>query len=103
MSQVRLSQTKKSLELRTKISVPVTSVHKVEADGVRVFYGAARYGEPEEIAGLMAYLVSKRLVGSQTPLFAWMAAKSKESRMRFGYRLGIGEFSSREAVPRRQN
>src|SRR5262249_59700340 len=51
MSQDRSSQIKKSAELESKKSqrssdfpMPVTSVHKVEADGVGVFYRAA--GDP---------------------------------------------------------
>ena len=41
MSQVRSSKTKKSPAPASAQLVPVTSVHKVEADGVRVFYREA--------------------------------------------------------------
>src|SRR5215467_3099860 len=51
MSRARSTQTAKSLGFESKTlqqsygpSVPVTSIHKVEADGVRVFYRAA--GDP---------------------------------------------------------
>jgi pimeloyl-ACP methyl ester carboxylesterase len=51
MSQVRSTQNVKNAEFSSKtlkessdFSVPVTSVHKIEADGVRVFYRAA--GDP---------------------------------------------------------
>ena len=43
MGQSRSTQTKRSsgLSLPSGLSVPVTSVHRVDADGVRVFYRAA--------------------------------------------------------------
>jgi hypothetical protein len=48
MNQSRSAQTTQNAEFESKtpkgsseFSVPVTSVHKVEADGVRVFYRAA--------------------------------------------------------------
>jgi len=43
--------------------------------------GIARYGEPEEIAGLMAYLVSKEARWLTGLPSGWMAAKSKGSSM----------------------
>jgi NAD(P)-dependent dehydrogenase (short-subunit alcohol dehydrogenase family) len=42
--------------------------------------GIARYGEPEEIAGLMAYQVSKEARWLTGAPFGWMAAKLKGSR-----------------------
>ena len=53
MSQVRSSQTKNISELASKQLVPVTSVHKVEADGVRVFYRAA--GDPNSPVVLLLH------------------------------------------------
>jgi pimeloyl-ACP methyl ester carboxylesterase len=41
MGQGRSTQMKRSLSLPSGLSVPVTSVHRVDADGVRVFYRAA--------------------------------------------------------------
>src|SRR5271154_4208609 len=49
MSQARSTQTAKSREF----SVPVTSVHNVEADGVRVFYRAA--GDPDSPTVLLLH------------------------------------------------
>jgi pimeloyl-ACP methyl ester carboxylesterase len=53
MSQVRSNEIKKSPELASKPLVPVTSVHKVEADGVRVFYRAA--GDPNRPVVLLLH------------------------------------------------
>ena len=60
MSQARSSQTKKSPDLGSKtlqrpsdFPVPVTSVHKVEADGIRVFYRAA--GDPNSPVVLLLH------------------------------------------------
>jgi pimeloyl-ACP methyl ester carboxylesterase len=41
MGQSRSTQTKRSLSLPSGLSVPVTSVHRVDVDGMRVFYRAA--------------------------------------------------------------
>jgi len=41
MGQSRSTQTKRSLSLPSGLSVPVTSVHRIDADGVHVFYRAA--------------------------------------------------------------
>jgi pimeloyl-ACP methyl ester carboxylesterase len=58
MSQARPSQATKRSESKTQQEssgcfVPVTSVHKVEADGVRVFYRAA--GDPSSPAVLLLH------------------------------------------------
>jgi pimeloyl-ACP methyl ester carboxylesterase len=60
MSQARSAQTTQNAEFESKtpkgssdFSVPVTSVHKVEADGVRVFYRAA--GDPNSPAVLLLH------------------------------------------------
>jgi len=59
MSQTRSTQAAKSpgYDAKTRqssgLSVPVTSIHKVEADGVRVFYRAA--GEPNSPVVLLLH------------------------------------------------
>src|SRR5215472_16912560 len=57
MSQTRSTQTAKSSGFESKTqqapSVPVTSIHKVEADGVRVFYRAA--GDPNSPVMLLLH------------------------------------------------
>ena len=59
MSQARSTQTAKSLGFglktpqRSGFSVPSTSVHRVEADGVRVFYRAA--GDPNSPVVLLLH------------------------------------------------
>src|SRR5215510_1054922 len=60
MSQTRSTQAAKSPGYRAKtrqqssgLSVPVTSIHKVEADGVRVFYRAA--GDPNSPVVLLLH------------------------------------------------
>src|SRR5262245_7155138 len=60
MSQTRSTQAAKSPGYRAKtrqqssgLSVPVTSIHKVEADGVRVFYRAA--GDPNAPVTLLLH------------------------------------------------
>jgi pimeloyl-ACP methyl ester carboxylesterase len=44
MSQASSAQTSKTAEALSELSVPVTTINKVEADGIRVFYRAA--GDP---------------------------------------------------------
>jgi len=59
MSQTRSTQTAKSPGSESKtqqqpsFSVPVTSIHKLEADGVRVFYRAA--GDPNSPVVLLLH------------------------------------------------
>jgi pimeloyl-ACP methyl ester carboxylesterase len=53
MSQIRSSKTKKSPAPASSQLVPVTSVHKVEADDVRVFYRAA--GDPNSPVVLLLH------------------------------------------------
>ena len=60
MSPARSAQTTKNAEFESRtpkgssdFSVPVTSIHKVEADGVRVFYRAA--GDPNSPAVLLLH------------------------------------------------
>src|SRR5580698_8303264 len=52
MSQARSTHTAKSAE-SSEFSVPVTSIHRVEADGVRVFYRAA--GDPDSPVVLLLH------------------------------------------------
>jgi len=60
MSQARSTQTAKSpgfgsktAQRSSELSVPVTSIHKLQADGVRVFYRAA--GDPNSPVVLLLH------------------------------------------------